>query len=310
MAVSKKVSIKKSPSTKTVKSKPLVGVIGLGIMGSAMSYNLLKHGFSVVGYDPNPKALANLKKEGGQVAKSAQEVALLVDFMILSLPGPGPLMACAQEIAKSNNRNLIIAETSTLDPADKIQARDILQQKGITLLDCPLSGTGAQARNKDLSIYSSGPKEAVKKMEFVFSGFTKAHYYLGKFGNGMQMKFMANLLVAIHNVSTAEALLFGANCGIDPALATKVLSDGAGGSRMLDIRGPVMAKGTWAEATMKVSTWQKDMKLITEALAASNTPAPTFVACQAIYNAAMGAGHADHDTAAVYAVLKRMSSKK
>ena len=310
MAVSKKVSVKKPAIKKTIKTKPLVGVVGLGIMGSAMSYNLLKDGFSVIGFDPNPKALANFKKGGGKAAKSAREVASQVDFLILSLPGPQALMACAEDIAQSKNRNLIIAETSTLDPADKIQARDILQKNGITLLDCPLSGTGAQARNKDLSIYSSGPKEAVKKMESVFSGFTKAHYYLGKFGNGMQMKFMANLLVAIHNVSTAEALLFGANCGIDPALATKVLSDGAGGSRMLDIRGPVMAKGTWSEATMKVSTWQKDMKLITEALAASNTPAPTFVACQAIYNAAMGAGHGDHDTAAVYAVLKRMSSKK
>ena len=310
MAVSKKIIAKKGATPKTSSAKPLVGVVGLGIMGSAMSHNLMKDGFAVVGFDPNPKAIANFKKAGGHVAKSAKDVASQVNFMILSLPGPGPLMASAEEIAKSNNKNLIIAETSTLDPADKIQARDLLQKRGIILLDCPLSGTGAQARNKDLSIYSSGLKEAVKKMEHVFSGFTKAHYYLGKFGNGMQMKFMANLLVAIHNVSTAEALLFGANCGIDPALATKVLSDGAGGSRMLDVRGPVMAKGNWDEATMKVSTWQKDMKLITEALAASNTPAPTFVACQAIYNAAMGAGHADHDTAAVYAVLKRMSSKK
>ena len=310
MSVSKKAMTKKVAKAKTAPSKPAVGILGLGIMGSAMSHNLMQDGFSVIGYDPSPKALASFKKSGGQTAKSAKEVASLVNFMILSLPGPGALMASAEEIAKSNNKNLIIAETSTLDPADKIQARDILQKKGIVLLDCPLSGTGAQARNKDLSIYSSGPKEAVNEIEQVFSGFTKAHYYLGKFGNGMQMKFMANLLVAIHNVSTAEALLFGANCGIDPALATKVLSDGAGGSRMLDVRGPVMAKGNWEEATMKVSTWQKDMKLITEALAASNTPAPTFAACQGIYNAAMGSGHADHDTAAVYAVLKRMSSKK
>jgi 3-hydroxyisobutyrate dehydrogenase-like beta-hydroxyacid dehydrogenase len=310
MAVSKKASTQKSASVKTTSPKPTVGILGLGIMGSAMSYNLMKDGFSVIGYDPSPKALANFKKSGGKPAKSAKDVASQVDFMILSLPGPGALMASAEEIGKSNNKKLIIAETSTLDPADKTLARDMLAKKGITLLDCPLSGTGAQARNKDLSIYSSGPKEAVKKIEAIFSGFTKAHYYLGKFGNGMQMKFMANLLVAIHNVSTAEALLFGANCGIDPALATKVLSDGAGGSRMLDVRGPVMAKGNWDEATMKVSTWQKDMKLITEALAASNTPAPTFAACQGIYNAAMGSGHADHDTAAVYAVLKRMSSKK
>jgi len=140
----------------------------------------------------------------------------------------------------------------------------------------------------------------------VFDGFARASFYLGEFGNGMKMKLMANLLVAIHNISTAEALLLGQRMGVDPMLAVKVLAQGAGGSRMLDVRGPMMAAGGWAQATMKVSTWQKDMQLIAAALAASNTPAPLFAASVPIYNAAMGAGHADHDTAAVYAVLARM----
>jgi len=140
----------------------------------------------------------------------------------------------------------------------------------------------------------------------VFEGFSKANYYLGEFGNGMKMKLMANLLVAIHNVSTAEALLFGKRLGIAPDLGVKVLADGAGGSRMLDVRGPVMAQESWDDATMKVSIWQKDMKLINAALAATKTPAPLFTATEAIYNAALGAGHGDHDTAAVYDVLRRM----
>ena len=151
MSVSKKATARKEVKAKTAPSQPVVGILGLGIMGSAMSYNLMKDGYSVIGYDPSPKALSDFKKSGGQAAKSAKEVASLVNFMILSLPGPGALMASAEEIAKSNNKNLIIAETSTLDPADKIQARDILQKKGIVLLDCPLSGTGAQAPRKPLT---------------------------------------------------------------------------------------------------------------------------------------------------------------
>jgi 3-hydroxyisobutyrate dehydrogenase-like beta-hydroxyacid dehydrogenase len=147
-------------------------------------------------------------------------------------------------------------------------------------------------------------------MEHVFFGFAKANYNVGSFGNGMKLKLMANLLVAIHNVSTAEAILMGKNWGIDPATTVKVLADGAGGSRMFSVRGPVMVKENWDEATMKVSIWQKDMKLITAALAQTNTPAPLFAASQAIYNAAMGAGHAENDTAAVYDVLRRMSKLK
>ena len=124
----------------------------------------------------------------------------------------------------------------------------------------------------------------------------------------MKMKLMANLLVAIHNVSTAEALLLGQRWGIKPSTAVKVLSDGAGGSRMLQIRGPQMEDEGWKVATMKVGIWQKDMKLIAAALEDARVPAPLFAASVPIYNAAMALGHADHDTAAVFDVLSRMSS--
>lgn len=290
------------------KSKLKVGIIGLGIMGSAMAKNLINADFDVYGFDPVSKAQKNFKAAGGIVCKSTLEVAMNVDLMISSLPNPTALMNAALEISSSGKKGLIIAETSTLDLTDKKQARDILAQHKIILLDCPLSGTGAQAKTKDVSIYSSGPASAVKKMTHIFEGFSKANYYLGTFGNGMKMKLMANLLVAIHNVSTAEALLFGKNSGIDPKLAVRVLADGAGGSRMLQVRGPLMTNQGWKEPTMKVSVWQKDMKLIHDALAFSKTPAPLFAATQSIYNAAMASGHAEHDTAAVYEVLKRMSS--
>jgi 3-hydroxyisobutyrate dehydrogenase-like beta-hydroxyacid dehydrogenase len=131
---------------------------------------------------------------------------------------------------------------------------------------------------------------------------------LGVFGNGMKMKLMANLLVAIHNVSTAEALLLGQRWGISPKKAVEVLSDGAGGSRMLQVRGPMMENEGWTEATMKVSVWQKDMKLIAQALADAQVPAPLFAATVPLYNAAIGLGHAENDTAAVFDVLSRMSS--
>lgn len=307
-------TIKKTTKKSTLKnSSPAletVGVLGLGIMGSAISGNLLKAGFDVIGFDPNPTCQKRLTKAGGRVVKSAGELGKQAKFIISSLPSANALIESAKAIAASGKKGLVIAEASTLDLDDKAAAKKILDAKGVILLDCPLSGTGAQAKTKDLSIYSSGQAAAVKKMEHVFSGFAKANYYVGSFGNGMKLKLMANLLVAIHNVSTAEAILLGKNWGIDPETTVKVLADGAGGSRMFSVRGPVMVKENWDEATMKVSIWQKDMKLITAALAQTNTPAPLFAASQAIYNAAMGAGHAENDTAAVYDVLRRMSALK
>ena len=300
------MNTKLKPSNPKVTALPRVGFMGLGIMGSAMSGNLIKAGFSVYGFDPSAPARARLKKAGGLPCKSMAELAGAVDVIISSLPSAKALIDASQAIASVAAKSMLVVETSTLDINDKIQAQKILSASGITLLDCPLSGTGAQAARKDLSVYSSGPEKAIKKLKPVFDGFSKANYYLGAFGNGMKMKLMANLLVAIHNVSTAEVLLFGERFGIPADKAVKVLADGAGGSRMLDVRGPMIATHDWNDATMKVAIWQKDMKLIADALAQTHTPAPLFAATVPIYNAAIGIGHGDHDTAAVFDVLEKM----
>ena len=289
--------------------RPTLGFAGLGIMGTAMSNNLLGAGFEVCGFDPSDVARRKLKKAGGHACASAAEVAQRAEVVITSLPHAQALMTAAGALAATGRKGQVVIETSTLDIEDKLAARSLLKAAGIVLLDCPLSGTGAQAVHKDLSVYSSGPAKAVRRLQPVFDGFSKANYYLGAFGNGMRMKLMANLLVAIHNVSTAEVLLFGQRMGIAPELAVRVLADGAGGSRMLQVRGPVMAQQSWADATMKVGVWQKDMKLIHAALAATHTPAPLFAATEPVYNAAMAAGHAEHDTAAVYDVLRRMCAE-
>ncbi len=289
------------------KNTQRVGMVGLGIMGSAMASNLSKDGFGVWGYDPSAAARKALKAMGGKVCKSAGELTAKVDVIITSLPSAEALQLAAEDIATNAPKGLIVIETSTLDIADKRRARDFLAKSGAVLLDCPLSGTGAQAAQKDLTIYASGPAAAIRKVEPVFKGFTSAQFNLGAFGNGMKMKLMANLLVAIHNVSTAEALLLGQRWGISPSKAVKVLAGGAGGSRMLQVRGPAMENEGWKDVTMKNAVWQKDMKLIAAALKDAGVPAPLFAATVPLYDAAMGMGHAMHDTAAVFDVLDRMS---
>lgn len=306
-----KQTVTSGAKTKSSKSKSIqtVGFFGLGIMGSAMAFNLIQAGFKVYGFDPSADSALKFKKAGGIFYKTAKEVAQRVDVIITSLPSPGALRVSTEILEKNGRPGLLIIETSTLDIKDKEVARAALNKVGIHLLDCPLSGTGAQARNKDLTVYASGQSQAIKRLAPVFEGFSKAHFDLGQFGNGMKMKLMANLLVAIHNVSTAEALLLGERFGIPIDTAVKVLSDGAGGSRMLQVRGPMMQNEGWLNATMKIDVWQKDMKLISQALVDMNTPAPLFNSTVALYNAAIGLGHAESDTAAVYDVLQRMSSK-
>ena len=280
-------------------------MLGLGIMGSAMAANLLRAGFKVVGYDPVAACRKRHRKAGGIVAESAQEVARAARIVITSLPSAKALSQIAGELSSAGKSKNIVVETSTLPIAAKEAARKRLAAAGATLLDCPLSGTGAQARAKDLVVYGSGDPAAFKRTIPVLKGFSRGHYYVGKFGNGSKMKFAANLLVAIHNVSSAEAVVLARRSGLDAALAVKVLGDGAGSSRMLQVRGPMMARRAYRPATVTNVTWQKDMKIIGEFVRRLKSPAPLFNATKAIYARAMALGFAKADTAVVCTVLER-----
>jgi putative dehydrogenase len=190
----------------------------------------------------------------------------------------------------------------------KEEARKLLAARGTILLDCTLSGTGAQARVKDLIVYASGDHKSYRRISPVLDGFARAHYYVGAFGAGSKVKFVANLLVAIHNVAAAEAMVLAMKSGLDPAMVLKVVADGAGGSRMLQLRGPMMVTGDYSEATMKVETWQKDMTIIGEYARKIDCPTPLFSASAPFYTAAMAMGMGAEDTGVVCAVLERMAN--
>jgi L-threonate 2-dehydrogenase len=290
-------------------AKSRVGIVGLGIMGSAMASNLVRAGYTVVGYDPVAACRRRHRKAGGTVAESVRGVGDAAGILITSLPSARALSQVVEEILLSGKSKQIVIETSTLPIEVKEAARKRLARAGITLLDCPLSGTGAQAKVKDLVVYASGDHAAFRKTIRVLNGFSRGHYYVGRFGNGSKMKYAANLLVAIHNISTAEAVILARRSGLDPALAVKVLGDGAGSSRMLQVRGPLMVRRSYRPATVTNEIWKKDMKIIGEFVRRLKSPAPLFNATKAVYRRAMALGFAKADTAAVCAVLERSSGR-
>ncbi len=289
------------------KSASPVGVIGLGIMGSAMSANLVKAGFEIVGYDTVAARQTALSRSGGRPARSALDVGKRSSIVITSLPSSDALAAVSAQLAQAGRRGQIVVETSTLPLEVKQTARKLLAARGIVLLDCPLSGTGAQARTRDLVVFASGEALAYRKCIPVFEGIARKHFHIGAFGDGSKMKFIANLLVAIHNVAAAEAMVLGMKAGLDPAQVLAVVTSGAGTSRMLEVRGPMMVKGDYSEATMKVEVWQKDMKIIGEYARSIDCPTPLFLASAPFYTAAMAMGRGSEDTGAVCAVLEEMA---
>ncbi len=284
-----------------------VGIIGLGIMGGAMARNLLAAGWTVAGYDPDTAVSAALAQAGVAIQPDVEGVVHAAPVIMTSLPSPKALHATAAAIAATGAARRVVVECSTMTLEDKLAFAAPLEAAGHVALDCPISGTGSQAVTKDLVIYASGNTADIAALQPFFAAFSRAAHDLGAYGNGSRMKFVANLLVAIHNVASAEAMVLGMKAGLDPHQVVALIGAGAGTSRVFELRAPMMADAAYEQATMKVSIWQKDMAIIGAYAASLGVPTPLLSATVPIYNSAMATGHAAHDTAAVCAVLEAMA---
>ena len=279
-------------------------------MGGAFARHLLSDGFRVTGFDIDPKRRAALKKLGGTAAASIAAVSGRCPVLVTSLPSIAAVNAAffgKGGIVDSAGRGTVVIETSTLPLKVKEDIRTRCAKRGIQVLDCPVSGTGAQAAVRDIAIYASGDRKAYARAESVLKGFSRSVYYCGEYGNGSKLKYVANLLVTIHNLSAAEAMVMGLKSGLDLELLYKVIKDGAGTSRMFEVRGPLMIRGDYSQATMKVDVYKKDIDIIEQFAADLHCPVPLFEASKPFYAAAYAQGRALEDTAAVCAVLEQMA---
>jgi putative dehydrogenase len=283
----------------------IVGIVGLGIMGGAIARNLIDRGWHVVGFDIDPARRAELAQADVVIASDVAQLTREAPVIMTSLPSPAAVEEVAHAIANSGQLSRIVIELSTLSLADKLIFEAILKKAGHIALDCPLSGTGAQAKVRDLVVYASGESEAIAKCMGLFADFAKQSADLGRYGNGSRMKFIANHLVAINNVAAAEAMLLAERAGLDPKMVVDMVGPGAGGSRMFQMRAPMMVEGVYEPATMKVSTWKKDMAIIAEFADDVGCATPLFSLTQPVYAEAMSMGLGDQDTASVFEVLKK-----
>jgi 3-hydroxyisobutyrate dehydrogenase-like beta-hydroxyacid dehydrogenase len=284
-----------------------IGIIGLGIMGGAFARNLVASGWKVIGYDIDAARNHAAKAAGVEIAHSAEAVAETAGDIISSLPTPRAVLDTAEIIARADAKGRTVVEASTLSLDDKLACKDILGKAGHTALDCPISGTGAQAAVKDLVVYASGDSAAIKRLEPAFLGFARKVYDLGPYGNGSKMKFVANHLVAVHNVAAAEAMVLAMKAGLDPNKTVEVIASGAGTSRVFELRAPMMAANSYLPATMRSSTWKKDLTVIGEFASALGCPTPLFGLAASLHAATLAMGHGEEDSAVVCAALQRMA---
>jgi putative dehydrogenase len=295
-------------STNDVRAQPArAGVIGLGIMGGAFARHLQAAGVRTSGYDLLSANVDALSAQGGHGCSSARAVAAEADIVITSLPHSGALESALfgeQGLAGAGRAGLLVVETSTLSLEDKESARARLASAGIGMLDAPISGTGPQAQAKDITVFASGDRAEFDRARNILAHFARSVRYVGSFGAGSKVKFIANLLVAIHIAGAAEAIVLGEKAGLDPSLLVEVLADSAASSRMLEVRGPSMATGAYAMPMMKVDVFQKDLDIIASFAKQSKCPVPMFSTSVPFFTAVAARGMGLQDTASVVSVLR------
>ncbi len=292
------------------RSKGTVGVVGLGNMGGAFARHLAAAGWRVLGFDIDAARKRAATRAGVEVVPDVATLAAAAPTIILSLPNVRALDATVAAIAQAKLHARTIVETSTFAIDDKERAAEGLRKAGHVLLDCPVSGTGAQAARKDIVIYASGEKKRIAALKSMFAAFSRAAYDVGAFGNGSRMKYIANLLVTIHNVSTAEAMVLGIKSGLDPKMVYDLITAGVGTSRVFEVRGPMMVKDRYENASMSIKLYQKDISVIDAFARGLGVPTPLFTAALPVYAKAMEMGLGDSDTAAVCAALEKMAGVK
>ena len=265
-----------------------------------MSSHLLAAGYEVHGFDTDP---ARVEAFGGTAAGSVADVVAVSDIILLSLPSPEALAIVTDQLVAADPTGVIVVEMGTLALEDKFAAEKKLSTAGAIMLDSTVSGTGLQAADATLVVYCSGPTEAYDRVRPLFDLISQKSFDLGEFGNGSRMKFVANLLVAVHTLATAEAHGLGAAAGLDPQLVQEVISAGIGASKIFDVRGPMVAANSYEPPSARLQIILKDAGIISEFARNTGATTPLLDAAIPVYEQGEAEGIGNLDAAALRLLL-------
>jgi len=286
-----------------------IGIVGVGLLGSAVASRLLQRGFEVTGYDIRPELLEALRPEGLRAAAGVAEASVAADAVLTILPslettdavvrGPGGITETAPSGAT-------LIQMSTISPELTRRLGEAAAAKGLGFLDAPVSGTSAMVARGDCTILAGGDPARVEACRLVFEAIARRTVYVGPVGMASLAKLVTNLLVALNTAALAEALVLGAKGGLDPAKMLEALAGTAASSRMMEIRGPLMVAGQFPPQ-MKLDLFLKDLRLMLDEGQRLGVPLPLTSTAQQLYTAAGAAGAGAQDLAAVITTLQRLA---
>ena len=289
-----------------------IGIVGVGLLGSAVASRLLKGGFVVAAYDSRPEQVKALQAQGLIAAASIAEAAAEADAVFTILPslesvettilGTGGLIETAPQ-------NCTVIQMSTVSPNLTRRLGNAVAAKTLGFLDAPMSGTSAMVERGDCAIFVAGDRSRAEACQPIFDAIARKTHYVGDAGMASLAKLATNLLVGLNTAALAEALVLGAKGGLAPGVLVEILKESAGASKMVDVRGPLMLSHRF-DAQMKVALFLKDFKLILEEGRRLEVLLPLTSVTQQLATATAVAGRGEEDLAAIVTTLERLAGLK
>jgi 3-hydroxyisobutyrate dehydrogenase-like beta-hydroxyacid dehydrogenase len=286
-----------------------IGIIGVGLLGSAVASRLLDGGFEVTGYDTRAEQVKALHVKGLKAASSLAEAAADADavFTILpSLESVETTMIGTEGLIEIAPPNCTLIQMSTISPELTRRLGRAAAVKGLGFLDAPMSGTSAMVKRGDCAIFVAGDRARADACRPIFDAIAKKTVFVGEIGMASLAKLATNLLVGLNTAALAEAFALGAKGGLASSTLLEILKDSAADSKMLEIRGPLMASHRF-DPQMKIDLFLKDFKLMLEEGRRLGVPLPLTSVTQQLVTATAVAGRGEEDLAAIVTTLEQLA---
>ena len=284
-----------------------IGLIGLGLVGSAIAERLKADGFNVVGFDIEKAKCEQLEQLGGQAVNSPAQVAEQAGRIILSLPDTDAVLKVVEGpggILEAKKVPGYIIDTTTGEPDKTAALAQRLARRGIYFLDAPFSGSSRQVREKDVIFMVGGEKAVYEKCMDIFKALGAKSFYLGASGNGSRAKLAGNLILGLNRLALAEGLVFAAKLGLEPRAFLELLKVTLAYSAAMDVKGKKMLEGDFTPQA-RLRQHHKDVSIILKYAENSGQELPLSKVHLEILQKAIEAGDGELDNSAVIREIER-----
>jgi 3-hydroxyisobutyrate dehydrogenase-like beta-hydroxyacid dehydrogenase len=287
--------------------KDKIGLVGLGLVGTAIAERLLAGDFEIVGFDIDSARCKHFKQLGGKTASSSAEVAQQVGRVVLSLPDTNIVKQVVEGpagILEAKTPPKYIIDTTTGDPEETIALAQRLSERQIHFLDATISGSSRQVRDKEAVFMIGGENAAFETCMDIFQTLTEKVFYLGPSGNGSKAKLASNLILGLNRVALAEGLVFASKLGLEPETFLELLKATPAYSAVMDTKGKKMLTDDFTVES-RIRQHHKDVSLILKYAEKAGQELPLSKVHLDALEKAIEAGDGDLDNAAIIREIER-----